>query len=208
MKTKILGIMPPERPMQPTHVHYSGDQRFLSEPEVAAVRAFAAKQTLHPGTIGNGDTHSAVENKDYRSVETCGLIGSEIDWLYDRILQKVTWTNNDHYRFTLTGLSEPIGYLKYTTKTDSKPAGHYNWHQDFGGGPYALRKISIVIQLSDPATYKGCRLVLCNDGPWEVPYVGAGDAIFFPSWTPHCVTDITEGTREALVVWVTGPQFA
>jgi PKHD-type hydroxylase len=117
------------------------------------------------------------------------------------------WANNEGYRFHLSGLGEPIGYLKYTPKTDAKPAGHYNWHQDFGGGPYALRKLSMVIQLSKPTDYKGCRLVLCNDGPCEVPFVEAGDAILFPSWTPLCVTEIEEGAREALVVWITGPQF-
>lgn len=207
MSITILGIRPPERPVFPSHIQYTGANRFLSPPEVEFVRAFAAKQKLQPGTIGNGTANGAVEVPSYRSVETCALVGNELDWLYNRIAEKVKWANDEHYRFTLSGLGEPVGYLKYSTKTDTKPAGHYNWHQDFGGGPYSARKLSMVIQLSDPATYKGCRLVLCDNGAWEVPYVQAGDAILFPSWTPHCVTNIEEGTREALVVWISGPQF-
>lgn len=207
MKTDIIGFRPAERPAFPSHVQWSGEKRLLSLPECEFVRAFAAEQTLSAGTIGNGDAKSAVNVPTYRSVETCALVGSKLSWLYERIRDFVTWANNDWYRFTLTGIGEPISYLKYTPKTDAKPAGHYNWHQDFGGGPYSSRKLSLVVQLSDPATYKGCRLQLCNDGPWEPTYIGQGDAILFPSWTPHCVTDIEEGVREALVVWVSGPQF-
>jgi predicted 2-oxoglutarate/Fe(II)-dependent dioxygenase YbiX len=29
----------------------------------------------------------------------------------------------------------------------------------------------------------------------------------FPSWTPHCVSNITRGTRYALVAWVHGTPF-
>lgn len=42
---------------------------------------------------------------------------------------------------------------------------------------------------------------------WEAPYIGQGEAICFPSWTPHRVTPIEWGVRHALAVWVHGPQF-
>lgn len=208
MKTEIIGMMPPERPVFPSHVQWTGSNRFLSPPECAAIRAHCEATPLQPGTIGNGSRDGAKEVASYRRVETCSVTGPQFDWLYERIIEKVKLANNEHYRFSLVGLGEAVGYLKYTAATEEQPEpGHYNWHQDFGGGPYALRKLSMVIQLSDPSEYDGCRLQLCNDGPWESGYLQQGDAILFPSWTPHQVTPITRGVRRALVVWVTGPQF-
>lgn len=208
MNTDILGIRPPEAPCFPTHVQYSGKNAFLSPPEVEAVRTLCDSLQLHPGTIGNGGTSSDSKHvPSYRTVETTAVPSERARWLYTRVLERISWVNKDCYRFTLSGLSEPIGYLKYSAADGDKPAGHYGWHQDFGGGLFATRKLSMVIQLSDPSEYDGCRLQLCNDGPWEAPYTQAGDAIIFPSWTPHCVTNITRGVRRALVIWVAGPQF-
>jgi PKHD-type hydroxylase len=34
-----------------------------------------------------------------------------------------------------------------------------------------------------------------------------GKLIFFPSWTLHDVTPVTEGIRRSLVGWVAGPRF-
>lgn len=205
MRTNIVGVRPPEHPTFPSHIQWTDSNRLLSPPEVAAVIEAGETAQLYPGTIGNGTEDQATRNDEYRCVDT-GVIN--LSWLYERLIERVKWANDEHFRFHISGLSEPIGYLRYTAASEAQPvAGHYDWHQDFGGGLYSTRKLSIVVQLSDPSEYDGCRLVLCNDGPWEVPYVQPGDAIMFPSWTPHCVTDITRGVRRALVIWVAGPQF-
>lgn len=205
----IIGLRPSEAKCFPTHVQYADKNVLLSPPEVEMLRTYCDALTLHPGTIGNGgSSNDAKHVPTYRTVETAAVPhDAKTKWLYERIIERVGWVNRDYFRFSLSGLSEPIGYLKYTAASEGKPAGHYNWHQDFGGGLFATRKLSIVVQLSDPSEYDGCRLQLCNDGPWEVPYTQAGDAIIFPSWTPHCVTAISRGVRRALVIWVAGPQF-
>jgi PKHD-type hydroxylase len=208
MKTEVIGMLPPERPALPSHCQWTGTNRFLSPPECEAIRTYADALALQAGTIGNGSRDGAKEVPSYRRVETCSLDAQKFSWLYERIVEKVKLANNDLFRFDLVGIGEAVGYLKYTAPTEGQPiAGHYNWHQDFGGGPYANRKLSMVIQLSDPSEYDGCRLQLCTDGPWECSYIQQGDAIMFPSWTPHQVTEITRGERRALVVWITGPQF-
>lgn len=209
MSITTIGFPQPERPAFPSHVQYTGDNKLLSPPEIKQVIDWCEKQKLDSGTIGNGGTSNEVRtDKTYRCVETCAVIGSEFKWLYDRVSQRVLWANEAHYRFHLSGINEPIGYLKYTAPHEGQPeAGHYDWHQDFGGGKFAGRKLSLVIQLSDPSEYAGCELYLCNDGPWVVPYKEAGDAILFPSWTPHCVSNIEQGVRRALVLWVHGPQY-
>lgn len=204
----ILGFRPPLRPALASHVQWSGDNQLLSAPEVAAVRDFMDEQTLHPGTIGNDGSAPGVHNESYRSVLNASVPYVGFQWLYERIQQRVQWANDELFRFTLSGIVEPIGYLKYEPASEENPEpGHYNWHQDFGGGQYATRKLSLVVQLSDDDEYKGCELELCTDKIWPVPHKTAGDAVMFPSWTPHRVTNIESGVRQALVVWVHGPQF-
>ena len=209
MQTKILGIRPsPERAF-PSHVQWTGDNQFLSPPEVKAIIDYMDAQGLNPGTIGNGGTSSdGVHNEKYRCVLNAAVPMKEFEWLYKRAVEKIILANDAYFRFTLSGLTEPIGYLKYLPKSTERPEpGHYNWHQDFGGGQYSTRKLSLVVQLSDASEYTGCELVLANDSLWTVQYKQAGDAIAFPSWTPHRVTDIETGVRRALVLWIHGPQF-
>src|SRR5690554_6734554 len=99
MKTDIFGMRPPERPVLPTHIQWTGDNAFLSEPEVAAVRAHCDALETHAGTIGNGSATEAKHVAGYRSVETAAVKG--LDWLYERIIKKVALANAEHYRFTL-----------------------------------------------------------------------------------------------------------
>lgn len=210
METKVLGIRPPEHPAFPSHVQWTGSNQMLSPPEVAAVIERGDALNLKPGTIGNGGMGTDTPHRDdtYRRVETGSLLGDDLDWLYQRVLDKMQLANDAHYRFNMVGLAEPIGYLKYSAvQAEGEEPGHYKWHQDFGGGLYSTRKLSMVIQLSDPSTYTGCRLQLCNDGPWESNYLQPGDAIMFPSWTPHAVSNIESGVRRCLVIWFAGPQF-
>ena len=74
-----------------------------------------------------------------------------------------------------------------------------------------VRKISMTLNLSDPKTYEGGNLKL-DLGPhvkgerYKVfdKIRPQGSAIFFPSFTYHCVTPVTSGTRYSLVLWCLG----
>jgi PKHD-type hydroxylase len=159
--------------------------------------------------IGNGGNNTGVINKDYRCVKASMLWRSgaeDLTWLYDRIARKVELANNAWFRFDLTGLGEAIQFLKYEV-LPGDPPGHYDWHQDFRGGSSANRKLTVVVNLSDPADYEGCRLRVMTEREWEAPYIQQGEAICFPTWTPHRVTPIERGVRYALAIWVHGPQF-
>lgn len=210
----FFGIKPEEKPAFPTHQVYAGANRLLTPPECDQIVAIAEAKGLGYGQVGNGTNDGFHDNPEYRSVSTCSLFpndmserGQDLKWLYAKILQRVHWANAN-YRFTLCGLNESIHFLKYeTSNKDGRPPGRYNLHQDFGGGYSSLRKLSVVIQLSDPSEYEGCRLNLVHHETQEIREAGQGDMIIFPSWTPHFVTDITRGTRHALALWVSGPQF-
>jgi len=124
-----------------------------------------------------------------------------IMWFYERLAVIINAFNSRSFQFDLTGLSEPPRYMIYR----GKEGGHFDWHMDTGSRP--PRKLSLTIQLSEPAQYEGCELQFnagteVSAGPRE-----RGAAIAFPSHTIHRVTPIKSGTRKAIVAWVTGPNF-
>ena len=76
-----------------------------------------------------------------------------------------------------------------------------------------VRKLSITINLSDESDYEGGLLKFdygqhsdtqfhtCNE------IKPKGSMIVFPSYTYHCVTPVTKGTRYSLVMWCLGRPF-
>jgi PKHD-type hydroxylase len=70
-----------------------------------------------------------------------------------------------------------------------------------------VRKLSFVIQLSDPKDYKGGELQIHLSDTPEVMKKEQGTLIAFPSYILHEVTPITKGKRYSLVGWITGKPF-
>ena len=137
-----------------------------------------------------------------RAVQVAPILAApEIMWFFDRLGGIIREVNERSYKFHLTGLYELPQFLVYRD-TD---AGHYDWHVDSGNGP--IRKLSVTIQLTDPARYDGCDLQF-NIGTKTISAPRTrGLAVAFPSFTMHRVTPITSGVRKAIVAWVTGPEF-
>lgn len=88
--------------------------------------------------------------------------------------------------------------------------GHYDWHEDVfweSTDPFD-RKLSMVIQLSDPENYEGGNLELqYHEPPPQVDLRKKGTIIVFPSFLRHRVTPVTKGTRHSLVSWMEGPKW-
>ena len=89
--------------------------------------------------------------------------------------------------------------------------GCYGWHCDswFVTDKFVDRKLSIVIQLSDPSEYEGGELEFDIEGKTFKPinFNKKGSVIVFPSFIRHRVTPITKGIRHSLVAWIQGPIF-
>jgi PKHD-type hydroxylase len=125
----------------------------------------------------------------------------EINWVYQRLTDIITRLNEDYFRFDLFGFTEGFQFTEYNA-----PSGHYGKHIDsmFNG---TVRKLSFVLQLSDPKDYEGGELrIHLNDTP-DVMKKERGTVVAFPSPTLHEVTPITEGRRYSLVGWITGKPF-
>ena len=89
--------------------------------------------------------------------------------------------------------------------------GFYNWHYDtFWAGENTYdRKISAIIQLSDPADYEGGEFLLESqyEQPNSIDLKQRGTVLCFPSFLRHTVKPVTKGTRKSLVAWIEGPKF-
>jgi PKHD-type hydroxylase len=158
-------------------------------------------ETLYPSravTIGeNLDSAPSI-----RKSNVSWLVPSEkTEWLYRKLTDFVNTSNDQFFHFDLWGFSEGLQFTKYEA-----PDGKYDQHIDkiFSKN---VRKLSVVVQLTDPAEYEGGDLNLYDGRLPTVAPRGLGNVGVFPSYVLHQVTPVTKGVRYSLVAWITGPQF-
>lgn len=128
---------------------------------------------------------------------------NQTQFLYDRMGFIARSMNGQFWDFDLYGFVEDFQYTIYNSNND-----HYDWHMDKGNTNSSPRKLSIVVQLSDPSEYEGGDLQFWVGG--DAPITAEkkkGLAYVFPSYILHRVTPVTRGTRKSLVVWVAGNKF-
>jgi PKHD-type hydroxylase len=84
--------------------------------------------------------------------------------------------------------------------------GHYApVHTDMFPGSMR-RKLTLVVQLSEPDAYDGGDLEVQGYGDqWHQVPRGAGVAAVFPAWARHRVSPIERGERWTLAAWGYGP---
>lgn len=127
---------------------------------------------------------------------------SENSWIYNTLTWNVQTVNRDYFEYDLTHI-EPLQFTEY----NESYSGHYAPHLDIGKEMGGARKLTFILQLSDPAEYEGGEVRLhLNNSPFSIPKE-RGKLIFFPSWVLHDVTPVTQGIRRSLVGWVAGPKF-
>ncbi len=127
---------------------------------------------------------------------------SKWEWVIDKIMSQVTEANNTIWNFDLKSIIDNIQYTEYDGN-----GGHYDWHLDIGPGTISHRKISIVIQLSDPDDYVGGDLeIMTGSDHTKIPR-GKGNVIIFPSFLLHRVVPLISGNRKSLVLWVGGGHY-
>lgn len=104
-----------------------------------------------------------------------------------------------------------IDYLPALQYTEYADVGYkYDWHHDinFSRNDGRHRKLSIVLQLTDPDDYEGGEFEfrhIENPNPEEIK--ARGTVICFVSYHYHCVHPITKGSRNSLVGWYEGPAW-
>jgi PKHD-type hydroxylase len=144
-------------------------------------------------------------NKDIRACKLAWMFPNRYtEWIYQRIAGAVNQINEEYFKFDLTKL-ENFQFTKYK----EEESGFYGKHTDPIMGQYIPenRKLSLVMQLSNPNEYEGGDLCLYVGKEPTVIEKKKGRIIFFPSYTLHEVKPVTQGTRYTLVGWTHGPAF-
>jgi PKHD-type hydroxylase len=126
------------------------------------------------------------------------------EWMYEKLMHMALEANSNYWKFDLSHWKDAIQYTEYNGEEE----GGYDWHLDVGAHPLNHRKISITVQLSDPADYEGGDLEIWVGGkePMKAPKE-KGAVVMFPSYLMHRITPVTKGVRKSLVLWVGGNTF-
>lgn len=125
----------------------------------------------------------------------------ELDIYYRKLTDSIMELNNNYFKFDLYGFVEGLQFTYYKA-----PGGFYGKHVDRGCHGIT-RKLSAVIQLSDPSEYEGGELLLhIASEPIKIPKK-IGYLTVFPSFHLHEVAPVIKGERYSLVGWITGPNF-
>ena len=126
-------------------------------------------------------------------------------WIHSLVWSYVDNANKINFQYDIEGFDhERIQYTHY------KEGDFYSWHQDdsIANNHLRPRKLSIVVQQSDPEDYEGGNLELL--GAFDQKYLAPrtkGTIIVFDSRTRHRVTKVRSGYRRSLVGWVVGPKW-
>lgn len=130
---------------------------------------------------------------------------SETEFIYNGLGYIARQLNGQFFNFDIWGFQEHIQYTVY-----GEEESHYTWHMDRGMSKNtgsAPRKLSLVLQLSDPSEYEGGDLQFFTQSEPITVEKKKGLVVGFPSFIMHRVTPVTKGIRKTLVVWLTGPSF-
>jgi len=154
---------------------------------------------------GGGELENGISNLSVRNCKISWIEPNENSTsVFLKLSEIVNSLNDKFYRYDLTEM-ESLQFTEY----NSESQGFYRSHSDDGYKFNLFRKLSVSVQLSDPADYAGGDLVFyrntlseCTVAPKEL-----GTVIVFPSFVIHEVKKITAGTRRSLVTWVNGPRF-
>lgn len=159
------------------------------------------KKTKQTAYIGGASGTAKIDYKIRKNKIVWLDEKDDLKWMYEKLSNVIPAINEQYFKFDLYGLCEDIQFTEYGPKGD-----HYKQHMDkvlYG----VSRKLSIVIQLTDPKDYKGGELQIFESSEPTIVTKQQGMAVFFPSYMLHQVTPVTKGMRHTLVMWVAGKNF-
>ena len=143
--------------------------------------------------VGTVDLHRSTRQKLRGNVEGFPFVD----------VRDVTKNANDSiYDFNLLGIIDQDypQVFKYTEKD------YYNWHIELT--PVApSRKISFIINLTDPSEYEGGAIEFLNIDTSTANVNEQGACLIFPSFIPYKINTIKKGTAHFIIGHVHGALF-
>ena len=132
---------------------------------------------------------------------------SNFSFLFDEMWKLAIQANDQWFNFNISKL-DYIQLAEY----NSIDKGEYKRHHDvfwMNGDPKYHRKLTAIVQLSDPETYTGgdFELIALNSYPDKHEIRSRGTVFFFPSFLEHQANQVLSGTRYSLACWFDGPKW-
>ena len=183
------------------------------------------RETFDP-QMADSRLHGDALNKDKRDSQNAWIPSNH--WVGGFLWHYVERANRENFLYDLKCIDgESMQYTRY------EEGQFYSWHNDAGLPTHykpqsvgnrgngqeniqdfinenceQVRKLSFVLQLSDPDDYEGGNLQLLdeNGNPYVAPRK-RGTVILFDSRTMHRVLKVRSGTRKSIVGWVVGPRW-
>lgn len=165
----------------------------------------AIKVQPQDAVVGQGTALKVVKDIRRSKVRFIQSTDPKFKYLFDILWKTAIEANNDFFNIHITRLNF-IQFAEY----DSSYQGEYKEHHDvfwLNGDPFYHRKLTCVIQLSDPNTYQGGDLELTESTPLDKECREQGSMIYFPSMFRHRATAVTRGTRYSIAAWFEGPKW-
>ena len=163
-------------------------------------------------------------NKEKRNSQNAWVPSQH--WLGGFLWHYIERANRENFLYNLRCIDgESMQYTRYGE------GQFYGWHNDAGlAGQYKpvsfgnrsegiaqdylnenvemVRKLSFVLQLSDPDSYEGGNLQLLDEaGKSYFAPRKRGTVVLFDSRTMHRVTKVRSGLRKSIVGWTVGPRW-
>ena len=161
-----------------------------------------------PGKKANLGVNGEGANDGYRksTVHFIEKSHTQFEWLFDEMWKMALMANDEWFGFHLS----KVDYIQLA-EYDSEYEGEYKRHHDvfYMNGTNYHRKLSAVVQLSDPSEYEGGNLILYPQNNMLDPNAirDQGSVVFFPSFVEHQAEKVTKGKRYSLAVWFDGPHW-
>ena len=154
--------------------------------------------TADAQVIGSGQKKT-VRNKLHRNCKTAWITREEKShWLYEKMQILFHDCNDNTFKFNIDGGMENIQFLDYPV------GGFFNRHVDNGSDAVARRKLTMIVQLTEPTKYIGGRLRIESMLDNKYASKERGSAVVFPSHLWHKAHPVWLGRRQALVAWYSG----
>lgn len=129
----------------------------------------------------------------------------KFNYIFDTLWKTAITANKDFFDIHISKL-DFVQLAEY----DAKYAGEYKEHHDvfwMNNDPHYHRKLSCIIQLSDPNSYEGGKFEITEAPPLDEETKEQGTIIFFPSFLRHKANPVIRGTRYSIAAWFEGPKW-
>lgn len=181
-------------------------QNVLSPEECDLVIQQCLQKELHEAQVGCLGIANKVDS--HRKSKTNFMYYDDnTQWLFKKLCEKASEANAEYFKFDITNISN----LQFT-EYDESYQGEFKKHIDvfwINNDPHYHRKLTLILQLSDPETYEGGDFQFYGVHNYPNPsYLRQRGTVFiFPCFLEHVVMPVTKGTRYSLAGWIEGPKW-